>query len=76
MVAFLGQATSAIAGGSVYIQFINIVFGSFLLFVFIAEDITADVAAFNNDVRTLNEDRTELKKNFCDLVHIYSDAKE
>lgn len=42
-----------------------------------AEDITQDLAAFNIIVKTTSdENRTELTKCFCDLVQIYTDAKQ
>lgn len=45
--------------------------------MFIAEDITQDVVAFNDFVETTtDENGTELKKRFCDFVQLHSDTKQ
>lgn len=59
-----------------YAQLLNLIFGLCWLFILIAEDITEDLITFNDDVKTAHENRAQLKKSFCDLVHVYSDAKE
>lgn len=58
-------------------QFSNIFFGSCGLFIFMAEDITQDVAAFNIISKTarLDENRRELTSRFCEIAQFYSDAK-
>lgn len=46
------------------------------LFVVIAENITQDVSDFNAVVKDPNGNRVEMKKRLCDIVQVYSDAKE
>lgn len=76
-VAWLSQCAGTIAGSCANFQFLNLLFGSCWLFMFIAEDITQDVIAFNNMAKTAsNENCTELIKRFCDMVQIYSDVKQ
>lgn len=54
---------SAIILGVVLIQFVNIVFGSGWLFIFIVEDIKQDLIEFNNIIKTTsNKNGTELTK--------------
>lgn len=74
----MGQGAGTIAVASIDIQFLNLVFGSCWLFIFMADDITQDVVAFNiaTMTTTSHENRTDLTKRFCDMVHIYSDAKQ
>lgn len=76
--AWFGQCTGnggIIANG---IVFFNIVFGSSLLFNVIAEDITKDLAAFNDSTNEPmeDEDRAELTERFCNIIQHYSDAKQ
>lgn len=77
-VAFVAQLAGALLAAIIYIQFTNLIFGSCWLFIFIAEDITEDVAAFNiaSVARKPNGNRAKLTKRFCDLVQTYSDAKQ
>lgn len=57
-------------------QFLTLVFGSCWLFMFMAEDITQDVVAFNFIATTATDENcAELMSQFCDLVQIYTDAK-
>lgn len=77
LVASLAQFVGTLTVESIYIQFLNIVFGSCWLFIFVAEDIIQDVDAFNTSIKAIsNESHTELTKRFCDLLRIYSDAKQ
>ena len=66
---------SQFAGGCATYSFciptFSIIFGSCWLFIFIAEDIAKDLANFNS-----NETTNENLKRFCDVVQMYSDAKE
>lgn len=74
--AWLVQSAGATTG-SVYIQFCNFFFGSCWLFIFIAEDITQDVAGFNFIATTsTGQNCGELSKRFRDMVQIHSDAKQ
>lgn len=75
--AWVAQCAGGTAIGSILIQFPNLLIGSCRLFTFIAEDITQDVAAFNTIANTASSvDCAELRKRFCDMVQIYSDAKQ
>lgn len=74
LVACLGQLIWATITN---LQFVSLLFGSSMLFMFIAEDIKQDAAGFNFiATTTADENRTKLTQQFCDLVHIYTDAKE
>lgn len=76
LMAWFAQCAGALTGGSIYTQFPNLVFGTCWLFIFIAEDITMEVDAFNVDVkRSLGRNRAKLTKRFCDMVQLYWDAK-
>lgn len=78
-VAWMAQCVGGESTATIYVQFLNLVFGSCWLFVFIAEDITKDVFAFNIIAKaktTSNENHTELTKCFRDMVQIYSEAKQ
>lgn len=74
--AYLVQCLGNIALATVHIQFLNLVLGSFWLFVVIAEDIANDLAEFNLIVRICDRNRTELMKRFCGIVKIYADAQQ
>lgn len=78
LVAWFTQCAGCIVGVNIDIQFLNLVFGSCWLFIFIAEDITQDVIEFNLFVAeaTSNEDRTECTKRFRGMVQVYTDAKQ
>lgn len=77
LMAWFAQCAGALTGGSIYTQFPNLVFGTCWLFIFIAEDITMEVDAFNVDVkRSLGRNRAKLTKRFCDMVQLYWDAKQ
>lgn len=74
--AWFAELIGAIPPSIIDVLFTNLVFGSCWLFICIAKDITQDVIEFNEIVTTTKENRTELTKQFCDLVQIYSNAKE
>lgn len=77
LVAWLVQSTGGPISGFIYMQFLYLVFGSCWLFIFIAQDITQEVVAFNILVKRKSDDnRVELIKYLCDMVHIHSDAKQ
>lgn len=75
--AYLSQCVGG-ASAVLGVQFLNFVFGSCWLFIFIAEDITKDLAAFNTITKTTtsDENRAEVIKHFCDIVQNYTDAKQ
>lgn len=61
--------------------YFNFAFGSSWLFFVIAEDITNDVATFNNLVKTLkpknkDRDRVDLMNCFRDIIQNYTNAKQ
>lgn len=78
LVAWLLQCVGSTTNGMIYVHFLYLVFGSSWFFIFIADDITMDMAAFNIDAKTetSNENHTELKKRFSDIVQVYLDAKQ
>lgn len=77
-VALLGQGAGSLFAAASVLQFLNLLFGSCWPFILIAVDITKDLEAFNNDVRTPSENlvNAKLTKCFCGLIQIYSDAKQ
>lgn len=78
LLAWLIQCLFPPSGGSMYMQFSNIFFGSCGLFIFMAKDITRDMAAFNASAKTTTSDEThrKLTRSFCDIVQNYTDAKQ
>lgn len=63
--------------------FYQYLFGSGWLFIFIANDIKEDLAAFNTDVtifenvtKNRDEHRFKLTNKFCAIIQLYTDAKE
>lgn len=78
LVASVAQLTGVMAQASFYLQFLSFAFGSCWLFIFIAKDITTDLTAFNTAVaaKTSDGNSAELTKRFCDVVQIYTDAKQ
>lgn len=77
LVAWLAQCAAGTTVGCSVTQFLNLVFGSCWLFIFIAEDIAQDVAAFNIIAATTPDKKSaELMKRFCDMVQIHLDAKQ
>lgn len=76
MVAFLAQCEGCIALATVYLHFVNLIFGSCWLFIIMAKDITKDIAAFNVAAKATNGNRMEISKRFCDMIQIHSDVKK
>lgn len=77
LVAWTAQCAEVIPTATIIAQILSLIFGSCWLFICMAEDITQDVVEFSFIVTTsTDENRTELSKRFCDLIQIYSDAKE
>lgn len=77
LLEYLSQFVELAVFITCFLQFLNFIFGSCWLFIFIAEDLTKDSTAFN-DAITKKDDANdaELTKQFCDLVQIYLDAKQ
>lgn len=82
LAAWFAQFAGCIAIAIINNQFISAVFGSCWLFIFITEDMTNDVFAFNvaaaeKAIREHEHEHDgELRRRFCDLVQVYSDAKQ
>lgn len=77
LVAWLAQCAGITPVASIFGQFFNLLIGSCWLLISIAEDITQDVIAFNIAAKTTtNQHRTELRKRFCRMVQIHSDANQ
>lgn len=75
--AWLVQSLVASAESILIAQFLNFDIGNCWLFIFIAEDITNDLATFNTFIKaTSNGSIIKLTEHFCDLIQIYSDAKQ
>lgn len=74
-VAWLSQFVGGCVGYAIAIPFLSLFFDSCWLFIFVAEDITHDLTAFNSD-QAENEMLVERLKRFCDIVQLYSDAKQ
>lgn len=75
--AWIGQCAGVGTIITIPITFFNTVFGSKWLFMVIAEDITSDLTAFNNDVDKMhtNSHRTESMERFHAIIQLYTDAK-
>lgn len=76
LMAWLSQLAGGCATYSFCIPILSFIFVSCWLFVFIAADITEDLQAFNNGDKVANENQIEKLKRFCDVVKIYTDAKQ
>lgn len=77
LVAYLSDCVGCVSLASAFIQFLNLLIGSCWLFIYIADDITSDLAAFNADIETTEHNRAvELLTRLCDIIRIYSDAKQ
>lgn len=61
---------------AVNVQFFCFFFGSCWLFISIANDITKELTDFNVVVKSSDGNHPKLTKRFCDLVQVYSDAKQ
>lgn len=77
LVAWIGQCAGVGTIITIPITFFNTVFGSKWLFMVIAEDITSDLTAFNNDVDKMQtiSHRAESIQRFCTIIQLYTDAK-
>lgn len=72
-VQFAGLLAVVLATISLY----SLIFASCWLFVTITDDITQELVAFNIDVEISDgTDHDELMRYFCDIVQLYSDAKQ
>jgi hypothetical protein len=60
------------------IPVLSLIFASSWLFITIADrDLTQELAAFNTDVeKSDGKDHNELVRRFCNIIKLYSDAKE
>lgn len=78
LIAFTAQYAGALTEVSIYTQIVVLVFGTCYLFVIIAEDITKDLEAFNTAARTVGSAnwKAEMMMRLCNLLQIYTDAKQ
>lgn len=74
--AWLAQFAGLACIFIVAMTFHGMIFGSSWLFIVIAKDISNDMAAFNQTVETPNDNDVQLQKRFCDIVQLYSNAKQ
>lgn len=58
------------------LEFLCLTFGSVWIFAHIADDITTDLTAFNVIAKAPDKNRLKLTECFCDVIQIYSEAKE
>lgn len=76
-VAWLSEISGCFATYAVEIPLNSLIFASSWLLITINDDLTQELAAFNDDLKTLNKsDHLELVRRFCDIIQLYSDAKE
>ena len=75
--AWLAQTAGVVAMMVQSTEYLSFITGSNYLFICMAKDVTSDVAEFNDIVKTQkNPDRDELMERFCDIIQLYSDAKQ
>lgn len=75
--AWLSEVTGCFATYAVAIPLNGFIFASSWLFIAINDDLTEELATFNTDLGTLNENGyLDLMQRFCDIIQLYSDAKE
>lgn len=75
LVAWFSQFTAFCAAFSISIPNISFFFGSCWLFIFVADDITKDLSTFNAG-KVKNGNRVVKLKRFCDIIQVYTDAKQ
>lgn len=77
LMAWLVQSAMCATAGLTDIVFFNLIFGSCWLFIHMSEDTTMDLAAFNTDITSNRKKiRPQTMKSFCDIVQLYTDAKQ
>lgn len=77
LMAWIAQFAGLLVVVLATISLYSLIFASCWLFVTIADDITQELVAFNIDVRISDgTDHDELMRYFCDIVQLYSDAKQ
>lgn len=75
----MAQCSGSAPVSGVFIQFPNIFLCSCWVFILIAEDLTRDSVASNFIAAAIskkNDVEIELMISFCDMVHIYLNAKQ
>ena len=75
-VAWLTEASGAVGVFTTCTLVFMFMFDSCQLFVFIAEDITNELADFNDAVKKPNANHEELMDRLSNSLQAYSDAKE
>lgn len=77
LVAWLAQFAAHIALNTSVIPFFIQMFSTSWLFASIIDDLTNELVAFNNDIKTSRGKKHEkLKQDFCKIIRLYSHAKE
>lgn len=64
-----------------FVPFLNFIFGSCWLFIFMAQDIAKDLTSFNDDLQKKLSNGNEngavkIRKRICEIVQLYTDAKQ
>lgn len=76
MIAFTGQTAGSTFIVTSHVQFLSLIFGSFWLFIVIAEEMANELATFNAIIGTSKRNRSELMKRFCHIIQTYTDAQQ
>lgn len=75
IVAWLSQVFGGFAVFSAITPFYSLIFASEWLFIVIADSITKELNAFNHRKIT-NKNHKEMMHRFCDIIQLYSHAKQ
>lgn len=75
IVAWFFQCTGATSAHLAIVPVSILIVASSWLFVTIADEMTQELAAFNNDVKKPHG-HVGMKRQFCEIIQIHSDAKE
>lgn len=74
-VALLSQIVGGCATFSILLPAFSFMIGSCVLFIFVADDITKDLAVFNSG-KVAKKNRVPRLKRFCAIIEIHSDARQ
>lgn len=75
LVAYPAQCVGNIYIAYIYVDFLNLYFGSCWLFYFIAKDIVKDLVAFNTVMEQSKKTHAVLMERFCNMVQVFMNAK-
>lgn len=78
VVAWFWQSTASCSIHVALVPVLTLIAASSWFFATIADEMTQELAAFNNDVKASKgkDDDAEIERRFCDIIQLYSDAKE